>query len=113
MSLVASMAFSSGRVLITAGAGVVPDYFDQGVGFMSDGSLAIDTDAPAGDVYRAGIRQSADGAIYGTVTPTPDDVWIAGIRVTPAGQIVYEDAAATSYNNGNPVTANGRFATIE
>lgn len=102
--------FSSGRVDITAGAGQTPDYFNQGVGFMDDGSLAIDTNAPAGSIFRAGIRQSAAGAFYGTTSVNGTDVWVGGIRVSASGQIVYESAAPTSFQNGNPVTSNGRFA---
>lgn len=79
---------------------------------MNDGSVAIDTNAPAGAiVYDGGIAQSPAGAFYGTVTPAATDVWQAGVRVSNLGQIVYEVAVAVEIDNGNGVTANGRFAT--
>lgn len=108
--LVPGVTFTSGRVDITTGAGQTPDYFNQGFGFMNDGSLAVDTDAPTGDNYTKGIRQSAAGAIYGTTTTDPSDVHLEGIRLTTGGQLVYESAAATSYSSRNPITAAGNFA---
>lgn len=105
--------FSSGRVTVTAGAGTVPDFRGPGgIGFMNNGSLAIDTNAPAGTSFIKGFRISAAGALYGTTTPSGTDVWIEGIRVSSLGQIVYESAAAAGYASGNPVTSNGRFAVI-
>lgn len=111
--LVPGMTFSSGKVDITAGSGTTPDYVNQGFGFMTDGSLAVDTDVPAGDIWNAGRRLSAAGALYGTTTAAADDVWLAGIRFSALGQLVYEAAAAATYQNGNPQTAtNFRFATV-
>ncbi len=78
---------------------------------MNDGSLAVDTDAPSGDFWRAGIRQSAAGAFYGTTTAAGTDNWVGGIRVSNIGQIVFEAAAAVNFQNGDPATSNGRFAT--
>lgn len=101
---------SNGRVEATIGAATDPDFFNEGVGFMTNGDLAIDTAAPAGSNYREGIRQSALGAFYGTTSTAATDVWIGGIRVSAAGQIVYEVANGTQYVNGNPLTSNGRFA---
>jgi len=101
---------SNGRVEATVGAATEPDFFNEGVGFMSNGDLAIDTDAPAGSNYRAGIRQNAAGAFYGTTSTAGTDLWIGGLRVSVDGQLVYEAANGTQYVNGNPLTANGRFA---
>lgn len=101
---------SNGRVESTIGAGTAPDFFNQGIGFMTNGELAIDTNAPAGSVYRNGIRQSAAGALYGTTSTAGSDVWIGGLRVSVDGQLVYEAANAASYVNGNPLTSNGVFA---
>lgn len=103
--------FSSGRVDITAGAAQTPDFFNQGVGFMNDGTLAVDTGVPSGSNFRAGIRQSAAGAFYGTTTAAGTDNWVGGLRVSNLGQIVYEAAAAATFQNGDPATSNGRFAT--
>lgn len=101
---------ANGQVAATIGAGTEPDFFNEGVGFMNDGSLAIDTDSPTGDVYRNGIRQSAAGAFYGTTSTDPSDVHIGGLLVSASGQLVYEAAAADSYVNGNPLTSNAVFA---
>lgn len=103
--------FNSGRVDITAGASQDPDFFNQGVGFMNDGSLAVDTDAPAGSLFRGGVRQSSSGAFYGTTSVAGSDIWVQGIRVSALGQLVYEAAAAVAFQNGNPQTSNGRFAS--
>lgn len=110
--LVPGMVFSgAGSVDITAGAATTPAFFNEGVGFMADRSLAVDTDAPAGNIWRAGMRQSAAGALYGTVTSDPTDVFLeGGIRVSAIGQLIYEAAAAAAFNNGNPVAASGLFA---
>lgn len=103
------MTFSAaGRIEATIGAATVPDFFNEGVGFMNNGDVAIDTDAPAARTgYRAGIRQSVAGAFYGTTTLAATDIYIDGIRVSNLGQLVYEVADPTFYNNGNPFTANG------
>lgn len=79
---------------------------------MTNGSVAIDTDAPAGNNYGAGFKLSATGAIYGTVTSDPSDVIVNGLRITQTGAVVYESAATTLVVNGNPLTANGRLAVI-
>lgn len=107
------MTFSSGRVTVTAGAGQVPDYINEGIGFMNNGSLAVDTNAPGATVQSdAGLAISPTGAIFGTTSQAGTDVWISGFRVSAAGQLVYEAAAAVNYNNGNPLTSAGNFATI-
>ncbi len=101
---------SNGRIEATIGAATNPSFFNEGVGFMANGELAIDTDAPAGDIYRAGIRQSALGAFYGTTSTAGTDIWIGGLRVSVSGQLVYEVANGVDYVNGNPLTSNGRLA---
>lgn len=101
---------SNGRIECTIGAGTTPNFFNQGVGFMTNGELAIDTNAPSGSNYRNGIRQSSAGAFYGTTSTAGTDIWIGGLRVSASGQLVYEVANGTQYVNGNPLTANGRLA---
>lgn len=101
---------AAGRVETTIGAATLPTTFNQGVGFMANGDLAIDTDAPAGNLYRAGLRQSALGAFYGTTSTAATDLYIGGIRVSALGQLIYEAADPTSFSNRNPVTAAGLFA---
>lgn len=108
--LVPGVIFTSSRVDITAGAAQTPDFFNQGFGFMSDGTLAVDTDAPAGSNFTKGFRQSAAGAVYGTTSANSTDLWIEGIRISTAGQIVYESAATVEFSSRNPITSNGRFA---
>jgi hypothetical protein len=111
MSIAPGMSFTADRINVTAGAATAPNNISNGVGFMSNGNLAIDTDAPAGNRYDAGFRLSALGAIYGTTTPNADDVLLGGLRITQVGAVVYEAAAMTIVVNGNPITANGRLAT--
>lgn len=110
--LVPGLVYSSGRVDITAGAGQAPNFFNQGFGFMNDGSLAVDTNAPAGSVYVKGFRISASGAVYGTTSRNASDVYEEGIRRATSGAIVYEVAAATGYSSRNPVTSNNAFGAI-
>jgi hypothetical protein len=110
--LVAGLTIVSGRVLVTAGAAQAPNLFVGGVGLMSNGRLAIDTNAPAGSNYTAGIRQSAAGAIYGTTSldSSGPDVYVGGLRLSQLGQLVYADAASVSFVNGNPITATSALA---
>lgn len=110
--LAPGMSFASSRVNTTIGSGTAANFINQGIGFMSNGDLAIDTDAPAGTNFKGGIRLNSTGAIYGTTTAAAGDVWVEGIRVSSLGQVVYEAAAATFFNNGNPFTSNGRLAVI-
>jgi hypothetical protein len=111
--LVPGVIFSSGRVDITAGAGQTPDFINQGFGFMSDGSLAVDISAPSGDFYYKGFRMSSVGAVYGTVSTDPSDVYHEGIRRTTEGLLVMEVADPIAFSSGNPVTANFAFAVDE
>ncbi len=109
--LVPGLLFSLGRVAITAGAGQVPDFINQGVGFMNDGSLAVDTDAPSSPAFDGGIAVSSAGAVHGTTTTAGTDVYIQGLRVSAVGQLVYEAADPAGYTNGNPFTTAGSFST--
>lgn len=110
--LVPGLTISAGRVLVTAGAAQAPNFFNQGVGFLNSGRLAIDTAAPAGSNYAGGIRRNASGSIYGTTSldSAGADVYVHGLRVSTIGQLVYADAASTQFSNGNPITATGAFA---
>lgn len=109
--LAPGMTFSAaGRVETTIGAATAADFINEGVGFMNNGDLAIDTDAPTGNNWKGGVRINSSGAIYGTTATAGSDVWVEGIRVSADGQLIYEAANPTSFNNGNPVTANGLFA---
>lgn len=110
--IVPGSVFTSGRLDITAGAGQTPNFFNQGFGFMNDGSLAVDTNVPTGSFFTKGLRQSAAGALYGTTSSSSNDLYLEGVRISPSGQIVYESAAATGYSSRNPVTANSRLGVI-
>jgi hypothetical protein len=112
MSLVPGLTISSGRVDVTVAANPTPSFFNQGVGFASNGALNIDSAAPTGVTYRAGIRQNAQGAFYGTTSTAGTDIFIGGLRVSAAGQLVYESAVAQNHVNGNPIRTNGALAVI-
>lgn len=110
--LAPGMLFVGTQVDVTIGAAQAPNFINEGIGFMNDGSLAIDSDAPAGEFYKAGLRLNAAGAIYGTTVAAAGDVWNEGVRMSSLGQLVYEVAAAVAFNNGNPLTAAGLFAVV-
>jgi hypothetical protein len=104
---------ASGSVNATVGAATAADRQGQGgFGFMTNGDLAIDTDAPAGDTYVKGLRLNSSGAVYGTTSTNASDAWLEGIRISASGQLVYEVAAAVGYTSGNPYTATGVFSVI-
>jgi hypothetical protein len=100
------------RVPVTAGPGTIPDFYSSGVGFMNNGSLAIDTNAASGNAADQGYAQSPAGALYGTTSLNASDVYVRGLRVSAAGAIVYESAAAASFVNGDPLTAAGVLAVV-
>lgn len=107
--LAPGMTISNGRVLATIAPGIVPDFFNNGVGFMNNGSLAFDDDAPVGDNYFAGYRRNASGAFYGVDFLIDNFVgnYIQGIPLSATGQIIFNLAAdADVYVNGNPVRNN-------
>lgn len=112
MSLVPGLTITNGRVDVTVAAGSDPDFFNQGVGFLSNGTLAIDSDAPTGSNYRAGIRQNANGAFFGTTSTAGTDIYVGGLRVSAAGQLVYAVAANQEFVNGNPIRTTGALATV-
>ena len=106
------MTISGDRVTVTAAPGQVPDFISQGLGFMNNGSLAIDTNAVAGPAAVNGLSQSAAGALYGTTALAGTDDYQAGLRRSAAGALVYVVGASSQYVNGNPVDANGALATL-
>ena len=106
-----STVVGTGQLSVTSGAGTVPNFFNQGIGFMNNGSVAIDTNAVAGTAFDGGVRQSAAGAFYGTLTPAGTDGVIAGVPVSASGQLVFEVAVATQFSSGNGLTVNARLAT--
>jgi len=107
------MTVTSGQIYTTCTAGQTANFYNQGFGFLTNGSLALDTDVPAGNYYNAGIRQSAGGAIYITTTLAGTDVWVGGLRVSTLGQLVCSESASTNYVNGNPLTATGALSCTD
>jgi hypothetical protein len=109
--LVPGLTFGAGsRVAATIGPGTTPDYISQGIGFMNNGNLAIDTNAPTGSNFCKGFILSPSGAVYGKTGQLATDSWVEGVRVSALGQIVYESADAANFASGNPITAAGNFA---
>lgn len=107
--LAPGMTFVDGRLLATIGTGIVPDFFNNGVGFMNNGSVAIDDAVPAGDFYFAGYRRNASGAFYGVDFLIDNFVgtYQQGIPLSVTGQIIYNLLADMDvYVNGNPVRDN-------
>lgn len=103
------MTIVNDRILATIATGIVPDFFNNGVGFMNNGSVAIDDDVPAGDYYFAGYRRNASGAFYGVDFLIDNFVvsYNQGIPLSGSGQIIYNLLAAVDvYVNGNPVRGN-------
>lgn len=112
MALSPSLTISGGRVSITAGAAQAPNFIAGGAGFMNNGSLAIDTNAVAGNAADNGFAQNASGAYYGTTTLAGTDDYQAGLRRSAAGALVYVVGAGTGFSNGNPIDANGALACV-
>lgn len=107
--LAPGMTITSDRVLVTIATGIVPDFFNNGVGFMNNGSIAIDDDTPAGSDYFAGIRRNSSGAFYGVdflVDNSPLS-YVQGIPLALGGRIIFNLLVAHDvYVNGNPVRNN-------
>lgn len=109
--LVAGINFvAGGRVFAAIGSNPAVAFINQGYGFFSGQAIAIDTDAPAGNNFNAGMRINPNGAVYGTATPAGTDIYCDGLRISNLGQVVYESADAVTFVNGNPITAAGLFA---
>lgn len=112
MSISPPLTISGGRVSITAGAGQVPNFISEGVGFMNNGSLALDTNAVAGNNYDNGFAMNASGALYGTLSLAGTDDYQAGLRRSAAGALVYFVGVPTAFSSGNPIGINGELACV-
>lgn len=96
----------SGRIVTTSGAGQVANFINQGYGFLNDGSLAIDTNAPAANpTFVNGIAVNASGAIHGKTATLGTDVFLEGVRVSILGQVCYGTTVAIGFQNGNGIVA--------
>jgi hypothetical protein len=103
------MTIMDNRVVASVAPGIVPDFFNNGVGFMNDGSIAIDDAAPAGDHYFAGYRRSAAGALHGVdfLLDNSPVAYIQGLPVAVGGVLIFNLLVAHDvYVNGNPVRNN-------
>jgi hypothetical protein len=111
--LVPGMIFGAGgRIAATIGLGTAASQILQGFGFMANGNLALDTNAPGTPAsFTKGIAQNSTGAAFAIVaTQLPTDTFVEGIRVSALGQIVIESADAAGFASGNPITAAGNFS---
>lgn len=108
--LTPALTIVGGRVLITVGAAIASQMYSQGIGFLNNGRLPIDSAAPAGNIWNAGMRLNSSGCPYGTTAVNATDVYLGGLRFTTQGQLVYADAASTGFSNGTPITATGAMA---
>lgn len=107
--LAPGMTITSDRVLVTIAPGIVPDFFNNGVGFMANGSIAIDDAAPAGDHYFAGYRRNSAGAFHGVdfLLDNSPVAYLQGLPVATGGVLIFNLLVAhDTYVNGNPVRNN-------
>lgn len=104
----------SDQVQTTQGAGQAADFISGGIGFMNNGRLALDSNAPAANAtFDNGIAQNATGAIHFTTTVLGTDNFVSGLRVSALGQLVIQNAAVQVYNNGQGMrSANGQLCAI-
>lgn len=101
---------ADGTLPVTIGAGQAANFVNEGIGFMNNGSVAIDTNAPSGGLSDRGYSINSTGALFGTTVVSGTDLFIEGVRVTTLGQVVYVLAIPTQFVNGNPVGAQGELA---
>lgn len=101
---------AAGRLPATIGAGTAPDFFCNGVGFKNGGLVAMDTNAPTGNIVNDGWSLSPAGAFYVTLTQLGTDTYISGLRTSILGQLVIESNNASIFNNGNGITAAGNLS---
>lgn len=107
--LAPGMTIVGDKVFVTIASGIVPDFFNNGVGFMNNGSIAIDDAVPVGSHYFAGYRRNAAGALHGIdfiVDNTPV-AYIQGIPINFEYRIIFNLLVTSDvYVNGNPVRNN-------
>jgi hypothetical protein len=102
---------TAGRLFATIGAGTAPAFFNQGIGFMANGSVAFDTNAPpANPVFNDGWAINASGALCATLTQLGTDTYVDGLRTSILGQLVIESNDAVTFNSGNGITAAGNLS---
>lgn len=73
---------------------------------MNDGSVAIDTNAPAASpTFVNGVAINGTGAMHGKTGSLGTDVFNEGLRVSVLGQLVYGTTVAIAFCNGNGYVA--------
>lgn len=73
---------------------------------MNDGSVAVDTNAPAASPTMInGIAVNASGALHGKTATLGTDVFVEGIRVSILGQVCYGTTVPVAFQNGNGIVA--------
>lgn len=100
----------AGRLFATIGAATLPDFFNEGIGYMNNGSVAMDSNVPVSTRFAGGFGYNLAGALFVTTVPSGTDVWVSGLRVSTLGQIIVESADAVSFSNGNGITAAGNLS---
>jgi|SRR5882724_5957987 len=103
---------ANGRLFATIGANTLPDFFNEGIGFMNNGSVAMDTNTNNTFRYSGGFAINLAGALFVTITSDPSDIYINGLRISiiDNGALVVESANAASFSNGNGITAAGNLS---
>jgi hypothetical protein len=107
--------FIDGRMDVAAGNGQIPDFINQGFGFMNNGALAFDTGAMSGNVYARGFRLSPAGALYAIdeALATPPFHFIDGLLVEESGRLIIDLLLVVDhFVNGNPVSVTGSVPII-
>lgn len=106
-----SVLSAAGRLFATIGANTLPDFFNEGVGYMNNGSVAMDSAANS-PVYAGGLAYNLAGALLVTLTQDVSDTFVNGLRISGIsnGALVVESADAVSFSNGNGITAAGNLS---
>lgn len=107
-----SVLSAAGRLFATIGANTLPDFFNEGIGYMNNGSVAMDTNVNNSFIYSGGLAQNLAGALFVTLTQDASDIFVNGLRVSiiDNGALVIEGADAVNFSNGNGITAAGNLS---
>jgi len=105
-----SVLSAAGRLFATIGAGTTPAFFNEGMPYMANGSVAMDTNAPAGAPFVEGYALSASGALCVALAQLGTDTYVTGLRTSILGQVVIESNDAATFNSGNGITAAGNLS---
>lgn len=103
--LVPGLTFSAtGRVRVTSGFAIVPDFINQGLGFKNDGSLCFELGPIIGSVAREGFPVSPFGCIYVIDNGLSDYAGsISGLSYHTDGRLIVALSDPDFFQNGNPM----------